>query len=71
MGVLIMDNNTKLITSAVLAAESPWDVLSTLQTSFVGVHTGLGLGNAIQLDAVEIEVCVSGKNQITVFGYEA
>lgn len=59
------------ITSAILAAGSPWDVLNTLQTSFVGVHTGLGLGNTIQLDAVEIEVCVNGKNQITVFGYEA
>lgn len=58
------------ITSGVLEASNPWDVINNLQTSFVGTHTGLGLGNVIQLDAVEIEICVTGKNQITLFGYE-
>lgn len=58
------------ITSGVLEASNPWDVINNLQTSFVGTHTGLGLGNVIQLDAVEIEICVAGKNQITLFGYE-
>ncbi|WMC91404.1 hypothetical protein [Kineothrix sp. MB12-C1] len=59
------------ITDIVRAASDPWEVINTLQTSFVGVHTGLGIGNTIQLDAVEIEICMAGKNQITVFGYEA
>lgn len=58
------------ITDAVLEASNPWDVINNLQTSFVGTHTGLGLGNVVQLDAVEIEICVAGKNQITLFGYE-
>ena len=58
------------ITNAVLEASNPWDVINNLQTSFVGTHTGLGLGNVVQLDAVEIEICVAGKNQITLFGYE-
>lgn len=59
------------ITDIVRAASDPWEVINTLQTSFVGVHTGLGIGNTIQLNAVEIEICMAGKNQITVFGYEA
>ncbi|WP_312701807.1 hypothetical protein [Sedimentibacter sp.] len=59
------------ITDMVLGASDPWDVINNLQTSFVGTHTGLGLGNTVQLDAIEIEICVAGKNQITVFGYEA
>lgn len=59
------------ITNAVRGASDPWDVINNLQTSFVGTHTGLGLGNTVQLDAIEIEICVAGKNQITVFGYEA
>lgn len=59
------------ITNTVLQSADPWQVISNLQTSFVGSHTGLGLGNAIQLDAVEIEVCLHGKNQVTLFGYEA
>lgn len=59
------------ITAAVLGAPAPWDVINNLQTSFAGSHTGLGLGNTIQLDAVEITICTTGKNQITVFGYEA
>lgn len=59
------------ITSAVLASSNPWSVLSTLQTSFVGVHTGLGVGNTIQLDAVEIDICLSGINEVTLFGFES
>lgn len=59
------------ITDAVREASDPWDVINNLQTSFVGSHTGLGLGNTVQLDAIEIEICVAGKNQITVSGYEA
>lgn len=59
------------ITNAVLAASDPWEVINNLQTSFVGTHTGLGLGNVIQLDAIEIEICTTGKNQITLSGYEA
>lgn len=59
------------ITNAVLGASNPWNVINNLQTSFVGTHTGLGLGNVIQLDAVEIEICVAGKNQITLYGYES
>lgn len=59
------------ITNGVLEASNPWEVINNLQTSFVGTHTGLGLGNVIQLDAVEIEICMTGKNQITLFGYEA
>jgi len=59
------------ITNAVRGASDPWDVINNLQTSFVGTHTGLGLGNTVQLDAIEIEICMAGKNQITVFGYEA
>lgn len=59
------------ITNAVRGASDPWDVINNLQTSFVGTHTGLSLGNTVQLDAIEIEICVAGKNQITVFGYEA
>lgn len=58
------------ITNAVLQASNPWEVISNMQTSFVGTHTGLGLGNAVQLDAVEVEICMSGKNQITLYGYE-
>lgn len=59
------------ITNTVLQASDPWQVINNLQTSFVGSHTGIGLGNVIQLDAVEIEVCVQGINQITLFGYES
>jgi hypothetical protein len=59
------------ITDMVLGASDPWEVINNLQTSFVGTHTGLGLGNTVQLDAIEIEICMAGKNQITVFGYEA
>lgn len=59
------------ITDIVRAASDPWAVINTLQTSFVGIHTGLGIGNTVQLDAIEIEICMAGKNQITVFGYEA
>ena len=58
------------ITAAVLAASNPWDVIANMQTSFVGSHTGLGLGNTIQLDAVEIELCVTGLNKITLCGFE-
>lgn len=58
------------ITNAVLSAANPWDVITTLQTSFIGSHTGLGIGNTIQLDAVEIELCTTGQNQLTLFGYE-
>ncbi|WP_367568022.1 hypothetical protein [Lacrimispora sp.] len=58
------------ITNAILQASNPWEVISNMQTSFVGTHTGLGLGNAVQLDAVEVEICMSGKNQITLLGYE-
>mgnify|MGYP001130931351 CR=1 FL=1 len=58
------------ITDMVLGASDPWDVINNLQTSFVGTHTGLGLGNTVQLDAIEIKICMAGKNQITVFGYE-
>lgn len=59
------------ITDMVLGASDPWEVINNLQTSFVGTHTGLGLGNTVQLDAIEIEICMAGKNQITVSGYEA
>ncbi|TCL55205.1 hypothetical protein EDD76_11645 [Kineothrix alysoides] len=59
------------ITDTVLGAPDPWAVINNLQTSFVGTHTGLGIGNIVQLDAIEIQICMSGKNQITVFGYEA
>jgi len=59
------------ITDAVLSAPDPWNVIHQLQTSFAGIHTGLGLGNTIQLDAVELEICVSGINEITVFGFES
>ncbi|WP_312652370.1 hypothetical protein [Aminipila sp.] len=59
------------ITDMVRGASDPWEVINNLQTSFVGTHTGLGLGNTVQLDAIEIEICMAGKNQITVFGYEA
>lgn len=59
------------ITNDVLSAANPWEVINNLQTSFVGTHTGLGLGNVVQLDAIEIEICMTGKNQITLFGYEA
>lgn len=59
------------ITDSVRGASDPWEVINNLQTSFVGTHTGLGLGNTIQLDAIEIKICMAGKNQITVFGYEA
>lgn len=58
------------ITAEILAFEDPWEVLDTLQTSFVGTHTGLGLGNTIQLDAVEVVVCLTGKNKITLCGFE-
>ncbi len=59
------------ITDMVLGASDPWEIINNLQTSFVGTHTGLGIGNTVQLDAIEIEICMAGKNQITVFGYEA
>ena len=59
------------ITNAVLAESNPWEAINNLQTSFVGTHTGIGLGNTIQLDAIEIEICMTGINQITAFGYEA
>lgn len=59
------------ITDMVQGVSDPWEVINNLQTSFVGTHTGLGLGNTVQLDAIEIEICTAGKNQITVFGYEA
>jgi hypothetical protein len=59
------------ITNAILEAPDPWEVINNLQTSFVGLHTGLGLGNTVQLDAVEIEIFVAGKNKVTLFGYEA
>lgn len=58
------------ITTAVLSAANPWDVIANLQTSFVGSHTGLGVGNTIQLDAVEVEICVTGLNSITLCGFE-
>ena len=58
------------ITAAVLSAADPWEVITNLQTSFVGVHTGLGLGNTIQLDAVTVEVCATGINKIILFGFE-
>jgi len=61
---------TQDITASVLAAANPWDVIANMQTSFTGLHTGLGLGNSIQLDAVEVEVCVTGMNKITLFGFE-
>jgi len=35
------------ITTAVLGAPNPWEVITTLQTLFMGSHTGLGLGNSI------------------------
>lgn len=59
------------ITDMVRGASDPWAVINNLQTSFVGTHTGLGVGNTVQLDAIEIVICMAGKNQITVFGYEA
>ncbi len=59
------------ITDMVRGASDPWEVINNLQTSFVGTHTGLGLGNTVQLDAIEVEICMAGKNQITIFGYEA
>ncbi len=59
------------ITDMVRGASDPWEVINNLQTSFVGTHTGLGLGNTVQLDAIEINICTAGKNQITIFGYEA
>ena len=59
------------ITDMVRGASDPWEVINNLQTSFVGTHTGLGLGNTVQLDAIEVEICMAGKNRITIFGYEA
>lgn len=59
------------ITAAVLASAHPWEVIANLQSSFVGTHTGLGVGNTIQLDAVEVEICVTGLNEITLCGFEA
>lgn len=59
------------ITDMVRDASDPWEVIGNLQTSFVGTHTGLGVGNTVQLDAIEIEICTAGKNQITICGYEA
>ena len=61
---------THNITAAVLSAANPWEVLTNLQTSFTGTHTGLGLGNSIQLDAVEAEVCLTGVNTLTLCGFE-
>jgi len=58
------------ITTDVLAAPDPWNVISNLQTSFEGIHTSTLLGNTINLDAVEVEICTTGKNKITVVGYE-
>jgi hypothetical protein len=58
------------ITEEILAFENPWEVVGTLQTSFVGTHTGLGVGNTIQLDAVEVVICLTGKNKITLCGFE-
>ncbi len=58
------------ITNAVRQAPNPWEIINNMQTSFVGTHTGLGIGNAVQLDAVEVEICMSGINKITLFGYE-
>ncbi|NLY44401.1 MAG: hypothetical protein GX053_00165 [Tissierella sp.] len=59
------------ITEMVLQSSNPWEVIGYLETSFVGAHIGLGLlGNIVQLDAIEIEVCVHGINQLTLFGYE-
>lgn len=58
------------VTEIVREASDPWTVINNLQASFVGTHTGLGLGNTVQLDAVEVKICTAGKNQITVFGYE-
>ncbi|QDR81172.1 hypothetical protein [Sporomusa termitida] len=58
------------ITAQILTAANPWEVINNLQTSFVGSHTGLGIGNTIQLDAVEVEICVTGLNQLTLFGFE-
>ena len=58
------------ITTQVLAATNPWNVIKNMQTSFVGVHTGLGLGNTIQLDAVVIDIRMVGKNEISLFGLE-
>lgn len=58
------------ITAAVLASAHPWEVIANLQASFVGTHTGLGVGNTIQLDAVEVEICVTGLNEITLCGFE-
>lgn len=60
------------ITAAVLAAPDPWAVVGNLQTSFVGIHTGLvGLSNRIELDAVVVEICVTGINKITLIGFES
>lgn len=61
---------TQDITASVLAASNPWNVIADMQTSFTGLHTGLGVGNSIQLDAVEVEICVTGMNKITLFGFE-
>lgn len=61
---------TQDITAPVLAAANPWEVIANMQTSFTGLHTGLGLGNSIQLDAIEVEVCVTGMNKITLLGFE-
>lgn len=61
---------TQDISASVLAATNPWDVIANMQTSFTGLHTGLGLGNSIQLDAIEVEVCVTGMNKLALFGYE-
>lgn len=58
------------ITQEVLAAANPREVIGSLQTSFSGAHTGLGIGNSIQLDAVEVEVCATAINEITLFGFE-
>ncbi|SHK61854.1 hypothetical protein [Desulforamulus aeronauticus] len=58
------------ITTEVLAATNPWNVIKNMQTSFVGGHTGLGLGNTIQLDAVVIDIRMVGKNEISLFGSE-
>lgn len=58
------------ITQEVLTDANPWEVIGSLQTSFSGAHTGLGIGNSIQLDAVEVEVCATAINEITLFGFE-
>lgn len=58
------------ITSAILAYPDPWAVIGTMQTSFVGYHSGLNLSNSVQLAAVVIQVDTIGNNKLTLTGYE-